>query len=543
MEFLNLNIYSILALVESIVYFVLACFVYCKVPQRTPQAKRFVAFCLLYAIYTAALVAQFVMFPKSQSVAENVRPLQAILFSVHLSSITGTLIPLVYADFLFSFANRRPKWYRVFYGVIYGVGAGLASFFVYWEQSNASAGKWLAGGTHFYPPLIESMPLIVMSLFAVPLIGALVSLELSRRRTDSPSKRQMFGALLIASGLVIPAAFADSGFMVQNKGFPLSFIVAPIYASYFTYAIIRHRFLGIRVVSSRKIIYAILTALFISFIPMALIEVPLPFVLVWGAVVATAMYFLIAKLEGFLRDAEQFKWYLVRQFSHDLNTPLTSIKMIVNTLRRKIGEDPQAQEGIKIVMGEFDRLEHLIDNLDLIADEEQVSGALPIVRERVDLGALVAEVVALFELQASAQKVTLSYQPPPEPCTILGDPDRLKQVLINLVSNSIKYNRLRGSVDIFVTQNAGRVEVSVSDTGTGMSDADINAVFKPFYRSERVKATGIGGIGLGLAIVKQIVEEHHGTIDVYSELNQGTTVRFSIEERQTSSTQQSNIEH
>ena len=229
-----------------------------------------------------------------------------------------------------------------------------------------------------------------------------------------------------------------------------------------------------------------------------------------------------------LKSANYFKWELVRWLSHDLNTPLTPIKMIVNALGRKVSNSPEDQQAISVVMCEITRLQSLINGLDFIADLDVVSSRTHIRHELMDLGSLIEEVVSLFEWQAKENGITLSCRIPADISPIRGDADRMKQALVNLISNSIKYNRPGGKVEITALQTDDNVVANIADTGIGVSETEEVAIFEPFYRSDKAQTTGKGGVGLGLAIVKRIVEEHGGTIQVQSELDAGTSMRLTI---------------
>ncbi len=229
-----------------------------------------------------------------------------------------------------------------------------------------------------------------------------------------------------------------------------------------------------------------------------------------------------------LKSANQFKWDLVRWLSHDLNTPLTPIKMIVSALKKKVGDNEEDQQAISVVMGEIARLQSLINSLDFIADLDVVSNRSHMKHEPMHLGKLIGEVVTLFESQAKENGIVLSCEIPSDIGLLRGDTNRMKQVWVNLISNSIKYNRPGGKVKIAAIQSDGNVVASIVDTGIGISETEGASIFEPFYRGDKAQAMGKGGVGLGLAIVKRIVEEHGGMLQVESELDIGTSISITI---------------
>ena len=128
----------------------------------------------------------------------------------------------------------------------------------------------------------------------------------------------------------------------------------------------------------------------------------------------------------------------------------------------------------------------------------------------------------MLELLASEKNVTLNYHLNDEPVYIIGNGDRVEQMLINLTENAIKYNREGGSVTVQVFANAHEANVTISDTGIGIAEENLPRLFERFYRVDKGRSRQMGGTGLGLAIVKHIVRSMNGEIEVQSKLGQGT---------------------
>jgi two-component system, OmpR family, sensor kinase len=238
---------------------------------------------------------------------------------------------------------------------------------------------------------------------------------------------------------------------------------------------------------------------------------------------------MLDRLAGLFRAQQRF----TADISHELRTPLTTIRGNVDLLKRFGGADPASLEAIR---GETDRMIRLVGDLLLLA---QADGGLPMRQEPVDLEQLAGEVVR--QLQVIAGGVNVSLQTGPgEPVSVVGDPDRLRQLVLNLVDNAIKYTPPGGEAKVRVQCEDNRARLDVSDTGPGISPEHLKPgpggvplIFERFYRVEKSRSRAAGtangsgrpgsGTGLGLSIAHWIVLAHSGQIDVQSELGKGTT--------------------
>jgi signal transduction histidine kinase len=164
------------------------------------------------------------------------------------------------------------------------------------------------------------------------------------------------------------------------------------------------------------------------------------------------------------------------------------------------------------------------DFLDLSQLE---TGRTRLEKTRVNLQTLLQEVVELFYPQAQDQNITLTLDIEHNLPEIMSDANRLKQVLVNLVDNAIKYSKSGGLVTIMVSFNEVRVQISIRDTGLGIAQNELEAVFDKFYRVPSHESTARGS-GLGLPIAKKIIEAHKGDIWVESEVGTGSTFTFSL---------------
>lgn len=227
-----------------------------------------------------------------------------------------------------------------------------------------------------------------------------------------------------------------------------------------------------------------------------------------------------------LRHTERLRRELTANVSHELRTPLTSIKGFAETLLDGAMKDEDTcRRFLTIIDSEADRLVKLVDDLLDLSHLESKRATLEL--KPVDLTGLISQTVDKLRPLAEGAGLVL-HQVVPGHLEIAADPDRLEQVLTNLIDNAIKYTPPGGQVEVRVQPTNGEVEVSVADTGRGIRAEDLPHVFERFYRADRSRTRGSGGTGLGLAIAKHIVEAHGGRISVHSRLDEGTTFTFTL---------------
>ncbi|ALC89700.1 alkaline phosphatase [Bacillus sp. FJAT-18017] len=229
-----------------------------------------------------------------------------------------------------------------------------------------------------------------------------------------------------------------------------------------------------------------------------------------------------------LKKLEQVRKDFVANVSHELKTPITSIKGFTETLLDGAMNDEKAlRDFLSIIQKESDRIQHLIQDLLDLSKIEQHNFRLDI--SKFDVVSLVKEVTTLLEGRATEKNITVNVFNDPEQLEMEGDPYRLKQVIINLMSNAIAYTPRDGQIEVTVQDTGKRVRLMVKDNGMGIAPAEIPRIFERFYRVDRDRSRNSGGTGLGLAIVKHIVEAHHGKIVVKS--NPGNGSEFILEFR------------
>lgn len=218
---------------------------------------------------------------------------------------------------------------------------------------------------------------------------------------------------------------------------------------------------------------------------------------------------------------EQIRKDFVANVSHELKTPVTSIKGFSEMLLDGAVDDPDMnKEFLEIMYKESNRLQLLIEDLLRLSSLERSS--FEITKYPVDLVAIFEQSLQIVrpKLQMKNMKIILET---PDELEILADHDRLVQVMVNLIHNAIAYSPEQTAITVAVKEELGWVDISVSDHGMGISPDEIPRLFERFYRIDRARSRESGGTGLGLAIVKHIVEAHHGTVTVESELGAGTT--------------------
>ena len=229
-----------------------------------------------------------------------------------------------------------------------------------------------------------------------------------------------------------------------------------------------------------------------------------------------------------LRAARQMQVDFVANVSHELRTPLTAIKGLVETLRDAAADDPQVRDRfLETVEGETDRLIRLVNDLLILSRAD--SEALNLQRVSVDLAQLVRATMNRLAPQAEARGLACRAEAHPDPLVVWADPDRVEQVLLNLLDNAIKFSQSGGTVTVRVRGEPGQpVRVQVQDEGVGIPAEDLARVGQRFYRADRARSRAEGGSGLGLAIAQALVEAHGGQLWLESQEGQGTLVTFTL---------------
>jgi len=225
-----------------------------------------------------------------------------------------------------------------------------------------------------------------------------------------------------------------------------------------------------------------------------------------------------------MRRLETMRRDFVANVSHELKTPLTSIKGFVETLLEGALEDKENSVNfLKIINDHADRLNTLIDDLLDLSHIESKEVVLR--KDKFSLAGLVDEVILGFKSQAKKKQIEVS-SALPQGLEIIADKSKIEQVLVNLINNAIKYNKDKGFVRIYSGELTDKIKIIVEDSGSGIPARDIPRIFERFYRVDKARSRELGGTGLGLSIVKHIIELHGGNVGVESTEGLGSKFWF-----------------
>jgi signal transduction histidine kinase len=227
------------------------------------------------------------------------------------------------------------------------------------------------------------------------------------------------------------------------------------------------------------------------------------------------------------RELESMRRDLIAWVSHDLQTPLTSMRAILEALSDGIVDDPETvKRYLNTAQRDVRSLSALIDDLFQMAQLD--AGGFPLHRAPASLSDLVSDTLESFTELAKQQGITLEGQVESDVDPIFMDTQAIGRVLNNLIGNALRHTPPNGRVSVWVRRTGPRVEVTVSDTGEGIRAEHIPHIFERFYRAEKSRNRGTGGAGLGLAIARGIVRAHGGEIRVESQVGKGTQFTLHI---------------
>lgn len=230
-----------------------------------------------------------------------------------------------------------------------------------------------------------------------------------------------------------------------------------------------------------------------------------------------------------LKKQEQFRREFLSNVSHEFKTPLFAIQGYIETLQDCVVDDPeQAVIFLKKAGNNVERLSYLINDLDVISKLE--TGEAPIHYQKFDFVHLAKEVMDYLEDKAHSKNINLFFKDKyTAPTMVTADREKIRQVLINLIVNSVKYGIENGETAIKIFELHDQFLIEVTDNGMGIEEKHLPRLFERFYRIDTHRAREVGGTGLGLAIVKHILEAHQQTISVRSTPGIGTTFAFTLQ--------------
>lgn len=236
---------------------------------------------------------------------------------------------------------------------------------------------------------------------------------------------------------------------------------------------------------------------------------------------AIGIFYDLTTIERLERVRQEF----FSNISHELRTPLTSIIAYVETLEDgAIEDEANNRRFLGIIRRNARRMHHLIDDILELSSIE--AGKISIQPKSLNLHALVNEIFASLSAPLKEKKITTENAVSPD-TRVTADVIRLEQILTNLIDNSVKFNRERGTITVTHERKDGRDYIRIIDMGEGISAEHLDRIFERFYRTDRARSREIGGTGLGLAIVKHLARLHGGEVSADSTLGKGST--FTVE--------------
>ena len=232
-----------------------------------------------------------------------------------------------------------------------------------------------------------------------------------------------------------------------------------------------------------------------------------------------------------LRRLQRIRTEFIDNLSHELRTPLTTVRLLTETVTRDL-EKVDVPRRIRDRIMKIDvETGHLVQMVNELLDLSRIeSGAPQLLHDEVELEGVIRAAIERIRPFADRQHVTLAAELPDggDLARVVGDEERLGQLLINLLHNAVKFSQDGMRVVVAGREAAGEVLVTVTDQGAGIPRADLDRVFERFYKVDKARVRGVGGTGLGLAIARHIVEAHGGRIWVESEEGRGSTFNFAI---------------
>jgi signal transduction histidine kinase len=225
-----------------------------------------------------------------------------------------------------------------------------------------------------------------------------------------------------------------------------------------------------------------------------------------------------------LEQTEELRRNVVADVAHELRTPLSNIRGYLEAMRDGVLE-PDATT-IGSIYEEAILLERLVTDLQELALAD--AGQLTLLHRSTDMRDIINQALAALQIEARSKNLSMTAELPEEPAIVDVDPERVGQVLRNLLSNAISYTPEEGRVSVQLVEEGSTLRVNVVDTGPGIPAADLPYVFERFYRVDKSRARSTGGAGLGLTIAKRLLEAHGGTMEVTSELGEGSCFSFTL---------------
>ncbi|MCX6315199.1 MAG: ATP-binding protein [Sphingobacteriales bacterium] len=233
-----------------------------------------------------------------------------------------------------------------------------------------------------------------------------------------------------------------------------------------------------------------------------------------------------------LQKNEAYRKEFLQNLSHELKTPIFAIQGYVDTLLNGALENTEVNKKfLQSTSRNVDRLVNLVDDLDEISKLEM--GEQLLFQDNFIIQDLLKEVYESLSIKADEKEIRCLIKKGCElPLSVYADKEKIRQVLINLVDNAIKYGKQNGVIESsFYKVDGARVLIEISDDGSGISEEHLNRIFERFYRTDLARSRKVGGSGLGLSICKHIIEAHGQSIHVRSKIDVGSTFGFTLQSR------------
>lgn len=229
-----------------------------------------------------------------------------------------------------------------------------------------------------------------------------------------------------------------------------------------------------------------------------------------------------------IKKLETYRKEFLGNVSHELKTPIFNIQGYIHTLLDGGLEDEKInKEYLKRADKSVDRIINIVEDLESITQLE--SGELELFMEKFDITALVKEIFETQELRAKNKKISLIFlYDPDKPVYVIADKNRIRQVLTNLIVNSIRYGKENGETRVRFSESDQNIFIEIADNGIGISKEHQSRIFERFYRVDKSRSREQGGTGLGLSIVKHILEAHKQMIEVMSTEGVGSVFTFTL---------------
>ena len=230
------------------------------------------------------------------------------------------------------------------------------------------------------------------------------------------------------------------------------------------------------------------------------------------------------ELNAYKRD-ENYRREFIGNVSHELKTPIFNIQGYIQTLLDGgLNDEKINMKYLERTNKSVDRMINIVDDLEVISRLETETSQLEF--HPFNMVQLVQEAFDAFEMKAGQMNINLESHNESQSETVLGDRDKIQQVLMNLISNSIKYGKQGGTTQVKFFDMEKNMLIEIADDGIGIEEDSLSRLFERFYRVDKNRSREIGGTGLGLAIVKHILEGHNQQINVRSTIGMGSTFSF-----------------